>query len=55
MMIYENDKLEIPEKYRKMSVSELREEKEKIYATIKTEKKSSAVNKAVVGSVIFNI
>ena len=30
-MIYENDKLNIPEKYRKMSVSELRKEKEKVY------------------------
>lgn len=26
-MMYENDKLNIPEKYKKMSVSELRQEK----------------------------
>mgnify|MGYP004621371153 CR=1 FL=1 len=31
-MTYENDKLVIPEKYRKMSVSELRKEREQIYA-----------------------
>ena len=36
-MMYENDKLIIPEKYRKMSVSELRYEKEKLYVQIKKE------------------
>lgn len=34
-MMYENDKLTIPEKYRKMSVSELRCEKEKVYTEIR--------------------
>lgn len=34
-MICENDKLNIPEKYKKMSVSELRNEKERIYMEIK--------------------
>ncbi len=34
-MIYGNDKLIIPEKYQKMSVSELRSEKEKLYTQIK--------------------
>ena len=36
-MMYENDKLVIPEKYREMSVTELRNEKEKIYIQIKKE------------------
>ena len=35
MMIFENDKLNIPEKYQKMSVSELRSEKERIYTEIR--------------------
>lgn len=34
-MMYENDKLNIPEKYRKMSVSELKCEKERVYAQLK--------------------
>lgn len=34
-MTYENDKLIIPDKYRKMSVYELRSEKEKILADYK--------------------
>ena len=34
-MMYENDKLNIPKKYRNMSVSELRCEKERIYEQIK--------------------
>ena len=34
-MIYENDVFDIPEKYRKMSVSELRRESEKLYSEIK--------------------
>lgn len=38
-MMYENDKLIIPEKYRKMSVSELRYEKEKLYTQIQRENK----------------
>ena len=33
-MIYENDILIIPEKYQKMSVSELRSETEKLYMQI---------------------
>ncbi len=35
MMIYENDKLNIPEKYKRMSVSELQKEKERIYMEIR--------------------
>ena len=34
-MTYENDKLIIADKYRKMSVSELRSEKEKIFSDYK--------------------
>ncbi len=34
-MMYENDKLNIPEKYRNMSVSELRCEKERVYTQLK--------------------
>lgn len=34
-MTYENDKLIIPDRYRKMSVSELRSEKEQIYTEYK--------------------
>lgn len=33
-MMHENDKLLIPEEYRKMSVSKLRREKEKIYTNM---------------------
>ena len=33
-MLYENDQLNIPEKYKKMSVSELQKEKERIYMKI---------------------
>ena len=36
-MIFENDKLNIPDKYKKMSVSELQNEKERIYTKIKTQ------------------
>ena len=34
-MMYENDKLIIPDKYKKMSVSELRQEKERVYMEIR--------------------
>ena len=34
-MMYENDKLVIPEKFKKMSISELRREQERIYQEIK--------------------
>ena len=44
-MMYENDKLNIPEKYRNMSVSELRCEKERIYAQIKRNSSEALVEK----------
>ena len=45
-MMYENDKLNIPEKYRNMSVSELRCEKEKVYAQIKKNTSDEVVEKS---------
>ena len=36
MMVYENDKFNIPEKYREMSVSELKAEKEKVYSELRS-------------------
>ena len=44
-MMYENDKLNIPEKYRNMSVSDLRCEKERIYAQIKRNSSDALVEK----------
>ena len=40
-MTYENDKLIIPEEYQKMSVSELRFEKEKLYTQIRKDRKGN--------------
>ncbi len=37
-MMYENDKLQIPEEYKQMSVHELREKKECIYLEMQREK-----------------
>ena len=44
-MMYENDKLNIPEQYRNMSVSDLRCEKERIYAQIKRNSSDALVEK----------
>ncbi len=41
MMMCENDKLNIPEVYKKMTVSELRREKERIYMGIRQQKNMS--------------
>ncbi|MBO5302913.1 MAG: hypothetical protein J6A92_02575 [Lachnospiraceae bacterium] len=46
-MMYENDKLNIPEKYRNMSVSELRCEKEKVYAQIRRNSSNGVIRKTV--------
>lgn len=56
MMICENDKLNIPEKYKKMSVSELRKEKERIYMEIRQQKSRSLehTRKTVKKNVTFN-
>ena len=45
-MMYENDKLNIPEKYQNMSVSELRCEKERVYAQIKRNNSDALVEKS---------
>ena len=44
-MMYENDKLNIPEKYRNMSVSELRCEKERVYMQIKRNSSNGVIKK----------
>lgn len=56
MMICENDKLNIPEKYKKMSVSELRSEKERIYLEIRQQKSRTLENtrKPVKKNITFN-
>lgn len=54
-MMYENDKLMIPERYKKMSVSELRCEKEKLYGQIKKENKTKVPQKTMERkSVVFH-
>lgn len=45
-MMYENDKLNIPEEYRNMSVSELRYEKERVYSQIRRGSCSGVIKKA---------
>lgn len=37
-MVYEDDTFEIPEKYKKMSLDELKEEKERILKTLNVKK-----------------
>ena len=44
MMICENDKLNIPEEYKKMSVSELQLRKEQIYRDIRQNTKTEVKN-----------
>lgn len=53
-MIYENDNLIIPEEYKKMSVSELKAEKDKMLAEIMKNRivKQSKINKCP--SINFN-
>lgn len=54
-MIYENDKLNIPEEYRKMSVPELRKEKERVLKQFTRKTVSSNARKRTEGKkVIFN-
>ena len=54
-MMHEYDKIEIPEKYRKMSVAELTKEKEKIYQTLNVRKTKLAREKASEGTIVFYI
>lgn len=54
-MMYENDKLHIPEEYKKMSVHELRQEKERVYLEIKQKQKENKKElKCKKGSMLFN-
>lgn len=46
MMVCENDILEIPEKYKKMSAEELDKEIEKLYETMKDQNKGEVREKA---------
>lgn len=57
MMICENDKLIIPEKYKNMSVSELRSEKERIYKEIRQQRSRTLeyTGKPVKKNVTFNL
>lgn len=54
-MVNENDKLEIPEKYRKMSVSELRREKERIYKDLNVQKAADARKKVSESPILFKL
>lgn len=54
-MMHEYDKIEIPEKYRKMSVSELAKEKERIYQTLTIQNTTDARKKASVGPIVFYV
>lgn len=54
MMKCENDKFLIPEKYKRMSISELVCEREKLYAQIKKEEKGEVKKKPTEqGGIIF--
>lgn len=52
-MMHEYDKIEIPEKYRKMSVSELAKEKERIYQTLTIQNATDARKKALQAQLYF--
>ena len=54
-MMHEYDKIEIPEKYRKMSVSELAKEKERIYQTLTIQNTTDAKKKASAGPIVFYV
>lgn len=54
-MIQENDKLQIPDKYRKMSVSELKEEKNRVLAKINSAPRNIKTKKQTSTKVTFNI
>lgn len=53
MMVYEYDKLEIPEEYMKMSISELEAEIERLYETMKGQNKGELREKIAQSPVIF--
>lgn len=53
MITYEYDKLEIPEKYKNMSVAELEAEKKRIYESVKGQNKGEVGNKIARSPAIF--
>lgn len=55
VMVHENDKLVIPEKYRAMSVAELQKEKEKLLKTMPVKDASERSKKMQRCSVLFNL
>ena len=55
VMVHENDKLVIPEKYRAMSVAELQKEKEKLLKTMPVKDASEQSKKMQRCSVLFNL
>lgn len=54
-MMYENDIFEIPEKYKKMSLSELKAEEEKLYSTLKLQQQGSVKEKIEACPIKFNL
>ena len=54
MMIMENDVFEIPEKYLKMSASEIEVERERILKEIKSRPSIKKSKKGGTGNVVFN-
>lgn len=54
MTAYENDTLIIPEKYKKLSVSELEKEKKKLLEQIKASEKPRKITKNNKNNIVFN-
>ena len=52
-MMYENDKFVIPDEYRKMSVSELRSKKERLYKQLKSEQPLKAKKTSTFQGIAF--
>ena len=55
VMVCENDIFEIPEKYKKMTLSELKAEKERIYKTWNPQKTGTVREKIDACPIKFNI
>lgn len=53
-MVYENDIFEIPEKYKKMSLAELKEEEERIFKTLNVKKTREVRKKIEACPIKFN-
>ncbi len=54
MAVYENDVLEIPEEYKRMSVSELEKEKERLLQEIYSKERPKKQVKANKRNIVFN-